>query len=210
MRGRAEQGFTLIELLLALALLALVAGLMQGTYTGAVRSRDRASAETARIHAAAVVLDRLADELAGAFVSGARSEITGLSVAPDADGNSALVFTARPVPIPGVRPGGPTEVGYFVEAGDDGLMRLYRRESPDPDGDWSEGGQPYPVLVGVDRFVVRCYDGQAWTDEWDSRGREDEPVLPLAVSVEVAWKEGSGPERVLRTATPIYAEARAP
>ena len=210
MRGGAVGGFTLIELLLALALLALVAGLMQGTYTGAVRSRDRASAETARIHAAAVVLDRLADELAGAFVSEARGEITGLSAAPDADGNTVLVFTARPVPIPGVRAGGLAEVGYFVETRDDGVPRLYRREDPDPDEDWDEGGRPYPVLEGVSRFVVRCFDGEAWKDEWDSRGREEEPVLPLAVSIEVAWKEGEGPERVLRTATPIYAEAKAP
>ncbi len=210
MRAGASGGFTLVELLLALALLALVAGLVQGTYTGAVRSRDRASAETARLHAAAVALDRLADELAGAFVSESRGEVTGLAVTPDAEGNTVLVFTSRPVPIPGVRAGGPAEIAYFVETGDDGVPRLYRREDPDPDEDWDEGGDPFPVLEGVDRFAVRCFDGEGWKDEWDSRGREGDPVLPLAVSVEVAWKEGEGPERVLRTATPIYAEAKAP
>ncbi|MBE0617413.1 MAG: hypothetical protein IH608_05750, partial [Proteobacteria bacterium] len=51
-------------------------------------------------------------------------------------------------------------------------------------------------------------DGTEWQENWDSREREEEPRLPLAVSIEIAWGE-EGAERVLRTATPIYRARKA-
>jgi len=193
-----------------LALLALVLSLVQGTYSGAVRSRDRSSRATAEVHRAALALDRMATELSGTLVSASRAAATGFVVEPDADGNTTLTFTTRLAPIPGLRPGGPVELRYSLEADDDGVRRLVRREEADPDEDIEEGGMAYPVLDRVLRFQVRCYDGTEWTDSWDSRVREEEPFLPEAVSLEIAWGPDEDRERVLRTATPLYSRRRLP
>nr|WP_281173814.1 type II secretion system protein GspJ [Deferrisoma camini] len=205
-----NRGFTLIEVVVTLALLALVLSLVQGTYSGAVRSRDRSSQATAEVHQAALVLDRMATEISGALVSASRATATGFVVEPDADGNATLTFTTRLAPIPGLRPGGPVELRYNLEADDDGVLRLVRREEADPDEDPEEGGLAYPVLENVLRFQVLCYDGTEWAESWDSRIREEEPFLPEAVSLEIAWGPDENHERVLRTATPLYSRRRLP
>lgn len=209
-----RRGFTLLEVLLALTLMALVLGLIQGTYSGASRSRALSGAESREVHAATVALDRLANELACAFTSTAtplRARATRFVVASGLDGWSALTFVTRLAALPGSLPGGEAEVGYLVERDADGVPRLRRRESRDLDGDPEEGGVPYEVLPQVSRFEVRCYDGTEWLDAWDTEGREDPPRLPLAVSVEVAWRAGAGQdeERVLRTSTPLYRARKA-
>ncbi len=198
-----RRGFTLIEILLALALLAVVITLIQGTYSGTVKSRERSGAESRQLHTAALVLDRLANEISGAYVDPARPDATGLVLAVDGDGHSVLAFTARLQPIPTIRPGGGSEVSYFVEAEDD-RVRLVRRESPDLDGNLEEGGAPYPVVDDLVRFQVQCFDGEQWVEEWDSREREDGPVLPRAVSVELAWGPDEEHQRVVRTEAAVY------
>ncbi len=198
-----RRGFTLIEILLALALLAVVITLIQGTYSGTVKSRERSGAESRQLHTAALVLDRLANEISGAYVDPAQPEATGLVITVDGDGNAGLAFTARLQPIPTIRPGGGTEVAYFVETEGE-RTRLVRRESPDVDGDLAEGGGPYPVLDDLLRFRVQCYDGEQWLDEWDSREREDGSALPRAVSVELAWGRDEEHQRMVRTEAAVY------
>ncbi|MDW7709271.1 MAG: type II secretion system protein GspJ [Deferrisomatales bacterium] len=207
-----RRGFTLLEVLLALALLALVLSLVQGAYSGAARSRNLSNAQTREVHAAAMVLDRLATELAAAFhttTTPFRAQATGFHVDRGPDGLSTLSFVTRLSPLPGSLPGGEAEVGYLVERDREGQLRLRRRESRDLDGDPEEGGVSYEILPGVSRFEVLCYDGTDWVDGWDTGRRDAEPLLPLAVSVEIAWGEGEE-ERVLRTSTPVYRARRGP
>lgn len=209
-----RRGFTLLEVLLALTLMALVLSLIQGAYSGASRSRALSGTESREVHAATVALDRLTNELASAFTSTAspfRARATRFVAASGFDGWSTLTFVTRLAPLPGSLPGGEAEVGYLVERDGDGVPKLRRRESRDVDGDPEEGGIPYEVLPHVSRFEVRCYDGTEWLEAWDTEGREEEPRLPLAVSVEVAWRAGGGgdEERVLRTSTPLYRAQKA-
>ena len=204
-----RRGFTLIEVVLAVALMALVLALIQGVYTGTVRSRNRSADQTRDVHQVALILDRIATEVSAAYAAPSRTQTTGLRVETDADGNSTLVFTSLLPPIPGVRPDGGTEVGYALEPDDEGVLRLVRWEDPYP-GEQADAPSPYPVMEGVLRFRVRCFDGDNWVEEWDSREREEGPVLPRAVSVELAWGPDEEHERVLRTSAPVYRQEPAP
>ncbi len=211
-----KRGFTLLEVLLALGLLALVLTLVQGSYSGASRSRHLSGTRTREIHAAAFVLDRIAGELSSAFLSTVTPERALASrfvAGVDSDGWSSVAFATRLPALPGVLPGGEAELGYFVEKDEDGVPWLRRRESRDLDGD-PEGGVPYAVLGRVMRFEVSCYDGAEWLESWDSREREEEPRLPLAVSVRIGWgDEEAGEETgetVLTTSTPLYLARPAP
>jgi len=205
--GAGRRGFTLIEVLVALTLLALVITLIQGAYSGALRSKERVGRATERVHLAAVVLDRLVRELSMAFESDARRQATGLVVSTDLDGISTLSFTTRVPPIGGRTAGGDAEVGYALEEVDEGTD-LVRRETTRLDGDLLEGGVPLALVTGLTALRVRCYDGEEWKEDWDSRDRPDLPHLPLAVAVELAWTDGEGDEAVevvYRTSTPVYA-----
>jgi len=205
--GGARRGFTLIEVMVALTLLALVITLVQGAYSGALRSKERMGRDTERVHLAAVVLDRLVRELSMAFESIDRRQATGLVVSTDLDGLSTLSFTTRVPPIGGRTAGGDAEVGYALEEADDGTD-LVRREATRLDGDLLEGGIPLALVTGLTAFRVQCYDGEEWQEDWDSRERPDLPHLPLAVAVELVWTDGEGDdatEAVFRTSTPVYA-----
>jgi len=205
----ARRGFTLLEVMVALALLALVLTLVQGAYSGAVRSKERIGRDTERVHVAAAVLDRLVRELSMAFESATQRQATGLVVSTDLDGISSLSFTTRVPPIGGPTTGGDAEVGYALEEVDQG-MELSRRETTRVDGDLLEGGVPRSLVRGITAFRVQCYDGEEWKDDWDSRERSDPPHLPLAVSAELVWTDGEGEdakEVVYRTSTPVYAAA---
>lgn len=207
-----RRGFTLLEVILALALMALVLSLIQGAYSGAARSRALSGAASREAHAAAMALDRLVNELASAFISTGtefRARATRFVAETGMDDWATLSFVTRLSPLPGSLPGGEAEVGYLVERDDDGVPRLRRRESRNLDGDPEEGGVPYTVLPRVTRFRVLCYDGSEWLEGWDSAAREAEPLLPLAVSVEVALGEEEE-ERVFRSSTPVYRARRGP
>lgn len=202
-----RRGFTLIEVLLTLTLLALLISLVQGAYSGAARSRRRAGAETEQAHLAAFVLQKISAELATAYFSAPRQDVTGLVLDADAEGNAALRFTTRLPPISGHSLGGESQVSYTLEEDEDGWT-LARRESPNVEAD-IEAADAYTMIKGIRRFSVLCYDGEEWLESWDSRDRTDPPILPLAVTLEVAWageddREEEGTERLYRTSTPVY------
>lgn len=203
---RARRGFTLIEVLLGLALLALVLSLIQGVYAGAVKSRDRARAQAEGAHRAALVLARLADELASA--SEGSGDASGFALGPAADRDARLEFTTT---LPGLMPEkadaaeaaaeGYARLRYEVEAGGGGTRSLLRRDSRLSEQPEGEDGDV--VLERVTRFRVQASaDGKAWDDTWEGGAG-----LPRMVSLELGWEEGDGPrpqERLLRTTVPLY------
>lgn len=214
---RRRRGFTLIEVLVGLALLALVVSLIQGVYSGVARSRERLVRETEGAHAAAILLQRLSDELAAAvtFDSPPRRGATRFVVESDTGGSSRLEFTA---PLPEYLQAeaetgaadriGLARIGYSVEKESDGSLTLARSETRDPEADLAQS-EPDPVLRGIVRFRVLCsVDGKEWEETWNSEDRAPaDSLLPKMVSVEIAWKDpdrANGPERVWRTAIPVY------
>lgn len=219
-----RRGFTLIEVILALALLALVLSLVQGAYTGAVKSRNRSGEETARVHEAALLLDRMVLELAGAFSSPSRTSGTGLAVKRDSDGNSSLYFTTVLPPLPAAnRPGGEVVLRYRLEPDEDRVVQLARYESQKVGERLQDEGSSRvdrdDPSQRVDRFVreptrfrVQCLSdvqgGSQWSEEWDSTQRLGQSVLPVAVRIEIGWRVGEKEERVLRTAAPVYGSAK--
>jgi general secretion pathway protein J len=206
-----KRGFTLLEVLLALGMLALVISLIQGAYSGTARSRRASREATEETHLAALVLNRLADELSMAYRDPARDEATGLRVDTDGDGVSGVAFTTRVPPVSGFSSGGDAEVEYLLEADGEGGQVLQRRESADLDGDLTAGGEPVALIDGLARLTVECYDGVEWLSDWDSSDRGDPPYLPLSIRLTLAWLGPDGEtERVYRTATPVYAATEAP
>lgn len=204
MRIKSKNGFTLIEVLVALALFALLVGLIQGVYSGVLKGQKHIDSATKRSHMAAFVLDRIVLELGAAFVSADRMEETPFTLKADGQDNSELSFTTR---LPGmeiVEPKGETTVKYLVDKGDEDVLILRRGETQQ-DGD--QDIEFYELMSDIAWFKVKCFDPDLvdGTEAWDSMDRINAPppYVPQWVSVEIAWGE-KGKETVMRTTTPLY------
>lgn len=207
MSGRAKTGgFTLIEVIVGLGILALLAGMIQGIYAASARSRDRAEARTATVHACSSVLTRLCDELGASFISKTRPDATYFRVATDSGERSTLDFATLMPPVHGLRAGGETRVYYELnpETREDGGKSyvLQRSEIDDLAEDVERDGATYDMLKGINTFSVKCFDGTEWQSEW-RLGEGPDPKLPLAVKIEVTWGEKDA-EQTFRTAATLY------
>jgi type II secretion system protein J len=194
-----SRGVTLLETVVALAITAVVLAALHGAMLRAADARARATAAADRVAAARTVLLALAGELtatASTRNAGAAEPLQGVEVERSAEPSrpwSALRFTTMArAPVPGAEPASDRHlVGYRVEpdparpwAG-----RLVRRVAVRP----SPAAPPgVPVLDRVRRFTIRCFDGEAWHDDWPP-GR-----VPHAVSIEVGVERDTGGIESLR------------
>ncbi|MEW6324718.1 MAG: prepilin-type N-terminal cleavage/methylation domain-containing protein, partial [Nitrospirota bacterium] len=92
-----QHGWTLLELLLAIALLALVAVIVYGSFRATVGAIERSATQSAPAREARVMLARLADELAAADWSEDREGTLFVGISDEIDGRPAdrLQFTSR-------------------------------------------------------------------------------------------------------------------
>ncbi len=175
-----RRAFTLLEVLVALAVLAMLSGAVVGLLSAVVDGRARVSARAERTAAVDRVMRAIEDDVVNAVAwAGARG--SGLRVEP---GSLSVV---RPVAgAAGLASGGPpkgwraTSVRWDAASG--ALVSGER-------GAGGEGaGSARVVLPGVAAFRVRCLDGRAWQESFDSGalGR-----LPRAVEVAI-WLTPAG------------------
>jgi len=180
-------GFTLIESILALALSALIAGVMYQSLTMAFRARRSADEAYSPVRRATKVSQWIRDDLESATV---------LSDIPDGeflsldDGSMGLRWLST------AGPGGATafrRVELRLEDDPDGsgqilvhdvITNILAPELPEPDR---------KVLCrGVRLLELTYYDGYAWREAWDSRNEKNN-ALPEAIRVKLAFdRPGKG------------------
>ena len=175
-------GFTLLETLVALTMTALVLAALGGVVLRTATARTRATGAADRIASARTVLLRLGREIEGAVPPGApgadaTSEQLVVHAPADRDGSSTLRFATMGTPAtPGASDLQEVWYAYEPDPRQPGAGTLVRRAGS------SVRGQP--MLAGVRRFRVRCFDGIAWREEW-SPGR-----LPRAVEIGLELDDG--------------------
>ncbi|MFW7523669.1 type II secretion system minor pseudopilin GspJ [Vibrio ostreicida] len=83
-----------------------------------------------------------------------------------------------------------SKVGYRIK--DDVLERVWWRYVDTPAG---QQGIVMPLIVNVDTFKVKFFDGSEWKTEWDKKA-----VLPQAIEVALMLKDYGKIERIYLTA----------
>lgn len=177
---RHDKGFTLLEVLVALALLAIIASALYGSYFTLFKGKETTIAGMEERRAVRETLDLLRRELSSAWHRSGNPVTRFVVEDRDQFGkpSSRLAFTTLAPPIAGGQPvSDQISVEYTpVPAGE----RLLLRRSAQ---DMHSSSKPltYPQIEKLEGFLVECSpDGTKWVTSWDTAINGN---LPKAVRV---------------------------
>lgn len=191
------KGMTLIELLIAVSVSVLVTAIVLSVY-GAINA-SRSLQRSSRFETAYRALDAI------------RRDMT-CAIQPTADGLAALRLASTEGLSEGQRaissldictivlnPGDPIQNASLMRAqysinknpGTDIGGILARVSSGIPDGKPHAASATNLLMRDVTEFRVTVFDGQTWTNRWESRPAR---ALPKAANVTLSWATGSTSE----------------
>ncbi len=173
---KRRAGFTLLEVLIAIAIVAMIVGLIWGSVAGTAESKDYIETGNEVYHEGHWALDKMEADLTTAFLDPRTNSNTRfLALNHDGVDNmpmDELHFTSfnHVKYNPSAQESDQCEVSYFIaENPDTGDQTLYRREAIKLDIDPNNTtGEVYELAAGVVAFNLRYYDGTEWLEEWDS------------------------------------------
>lgn len=179
-RSRADGGFTLLEILVALALLAIIATALYGSYFTLFKGKETTIAGMEERRAIRETLDMMRRELSSAWIRPGKPLTSFLVEDRDQFGKPAsrLAFTTIALPIAG---GHAVSDQLAVEyaALPNGESLILKRSAQDLHK--SAKPAPYPQIEMIEGFLVECSpDGTKWVKSWDSAING---TLPKAVRV---------------------------
>jgi general secretion pathway protein J len=186
--GKADTGFTLLEVLVALALLAVIASALYGSYFTLFKGKETTIAGMDQRRAVRETLDLLRRELSSCWYRAGKPATTFVVEDRDQFGKPAsrLVFTTIAPPIASGQPvSDQLSVEYTTIAKGEELdlnrsaQDLHKSAKP----------MPYPQIEKIEGFLVECSsDGSKWVKSWDTAINRN---LPKAVRVTLQVKEGT-------------------
>ncbi|HEU0265758.1 MAG TPA: type II secretion system protein GspJ [Geobacterales bacterium] len=180
-----SRGFTLIELMLALALMALLAALVYGSFFTLMRGREAAIAGMDERRQLRVTMELLRHEIASAMYQRGSSRFGFVVEDRDLFGRPASTLslvTLAPLPA-GNEPASDLLAVAWRPVDRQGRMVLTRASR-----DAAVAGDPlfYPQMDAIEGFLVECYNGK-WVRSWDTTLNS---ALPEAVRVTITVREG--------------------
>lgn len=174
--GRPRRaGFTLLEVLVAVAVTAMIMSVVYSTFAQTVKSKEYVEAGNEAYHKARWALDKIAYDLASAFVhksSNSNSLFYALSHEVNGMPMDELHFTSfSHVQHNPMLPGSDQcEISYKIAwVSESERFQLWRREDATIDEKNMEGGEELMLVDDIVAFNLRFWDGFTWQDQWDSR-----------------------------------------
>lgn len=216
MKARRSQGMSLIEVMVAMAIFAVVAGLLYGAFAQTARNKERIERQLDREHEIRAGIERMAQELSNAYASAhknvntaLRPNITGL-IAKQEGSNTRVNFTSfshRRL-YRNAHESDQNELGYYITQDPEraGEEVLARREQRRIDDDLEKGGQIQILIANVKSFELSFLDPltNEWNTTWDTTQVAMQPNrLPAQakILVTVPNLSGAGPDQVFGTRT---------
>jgi general secretion pathway protein J len=200
------RGFTLMEVVIAVAITAMMGGLIAVAFQSGYRTKELVEAEADRYRALRTGTDRMVREISAAFVSdhydtrrfrdqndrptnfiGARDRLLFTSMAhqrlyADAKESDQMVveYFTRSASVPGGQ----------------SRLDLVRRENALLEERIDRGGTTDALIEGIKRvdFAYWDSDKKDWVDEWDTRRLERKSVLPVRVRITITAVDETGRE----------------
>ncbi len=188
-------GFTLVEILVALALVSTIATMVYGSYAAVSRSLDLYGSRTACGERTCLVLRLVARQIRCAYVppspavptpsSPRNSAPPALPAAFRADSHDGDGIILNFITTAGLATGPDTPTGIaramYRYDSFNGTLSVCCEPYSYTAEDTQESGPWRPILSGVTRVELQCYDGRQWQAAWTDESRR----LPQAVKIGV-------------------------
>lgn len=179
-------GFTLLEVLVALALLAIIATAVYGTYFTLFKGKESTIAGMEERRALRETLDALRRELDGAWFRRNSQQLRFVVEDRDHFGKPAsrlaFVTMAPPAP-PGMPVSDQVAVAYSVVVKGEQLILARSSQGAQLDAEPLN----YPQMENIEGFLVECSaDGSKWVRSWDTGING---TMPKAVRVTLQLRE---------------------
>ena len=201
-----RRGFTLMEVLVAVAITAMMGGLIAAAFQSGYRAKELVESEADRYRGLRNATDRMVREISAAFVSdhydtkrfrdqndrptnfvGTRDRLLFSSMAhqrlyTDAKESDQMV------------------VEYFTRTttapGGKSHLDLIRRENALLDDRMDRGGTEDVLFEDIRRLDLAYWDSDKkdWVNEWDTRRLERKSILPVRVAISIFAVDETGKE----------------
>lgn len=222
MRRRRPRGFTLMEILVALAITALMGGMIAMSFQTSFHAKQTIEKDADQYRMLRSAMDRMVREISAAYVSD-RYDPKRFRDQNDRPTNfigekDHLLFTslAHERLYTDAKESDQMVVEYSVKSGMDEAARdrqdLVRRENPSVDGQMDRGGTEAVLYEGIQKIEFAYWDSQdkEWTDEWDTRRLEKKSILPTRVKITLFAKDENGKEQRYTTQARIMLNTEIP
>ena len=213
-------GFTLVEMLVALALVSTIATMVYGSYAAVSRSLDLYGSRTACYERTCLVLRLMARQIRCAYVPTAptvpmpsspqNSTASALPAAFRADSRGADGIILNLITTAGLATGPDTPMGVarimYRHDPFHGTLSLCCAPYSYAADDAQESGPWQPVLSGVTRVELQCYDGRQWQAAWSGASQS----LPRAVKIGVTVLDEKNRPHEFEIAAPLGSRMASP
>jgi general secretion pathway protein J len=219
---RRARGFTLIEVVIAVAITAMIGGLIAVAFQSGYRAKELVEGEADRYRALRTGTDRMVREISAAFVSD-HYDTRRYRDQNDRPTNfigkrDRLLFTsmAHQRLYADAKESDQMVVEYYTKSatGPDGKtqLNLMRREDSILDDRMDRGGNEDVLLEGIKRIDFTYWDSDKkdWVDEWDTRRIEKKSILPVRVKVSIFAIDETGREARYTTQARIVLNTEIP
>lgn len=196
-RRRAERavgGFTIAEVLVAILITSILAGVIYGSYRGALRIIYASQKDMERTTMARLMLDRVARDLACAYLRAGKEYLVFVGADGGEEGRGADTVTFIAGTHERMERDAPESVLCEVTYRLDAEGYLLRREDPILDEDAFSGGEERAIGEGVAGFDLEYLGDSGWVPSWDSREDDSLPRAARVTLTMVTEEEGGGEE----------------
>jgi len=184
-----QQGFTLVELLLALALGALVAGILGALIHGLLTAGDGQTSRIKGPYAARAAVRTLSREIACAFAPPVKN-LDPLQLSTSTEAGQPTLLLSFYVPVPGPIGADIEQVSYAVQRLEESQRELQRISTPCA-GPYTNAPVTNRLLTGRFTLTVEAMEEGEALSEWPP-AQATETVLPASMRL-VLTPEGETP-----------------
>ncbi len=206
MYARRDKGFTLVEVLVVASILVVVMGIVYGSLSASLRSKEICEEGVEAYRRGRLILERMSREISSAYIPiginlpDVKYIFRGEDGEEDGFPRDTLNFTSTALPIEGL-PHGVKEVGFYIAPDPEtGKPVLFLREDTTCDDDPEGGGKRYLLGRGVSGLDFTYYDsqGREWR-VWDSTYTPLGVELPRMVKISLFLEDKRGEVILLST-----------
>jgi general secretion pathway protein J len=222
-RGRRNaRGFTLMEVMVALAITALMGGIIAVSFHTSFKAKDEIEEEADHYRMIRTAMARMAREIGAAYVSD-RYDLLRYRDQNDRPSNfigerDKLTFTslAHQRLYTDAKESDQMVVEYSLKASTDRKARsrldVFRRENPIIQDHIDRGGAEDVLFEGAKRLEFAYWDSdkQEWDNEWDTRRLERKTILPTRVRITITAVDENGKDMKYMTQARIMLNTELP